>query len=345
MSHIILSTSIIGAPSDSGESELVEINIYVESEDWMGHFNRLQVYRSTTGASGIFEEITDEAWSPPRLPRGAGDPPVSPVSAPLVNLVGRELLLLVNSDMVTITFTGSDPLTFGQAATQIAAQSNHRLSSYVDALGNLVIESALPGLGSRLEVLNSEGAFILGLPSMRPDSLETGKDPRPMLVQSQEVFRLVDIFGSREYYYKTRFYNTVTEAVSEFTIPFKPKPVGITPSNIVIGFLDIVYPNGNCWVGAEVHVYSESTGPLYEDRLIGSNRTVKYTDEEGHVEFNVVRGARLTLSVQGSNLVRTLTVPTDPALKKFNFLNPAIADEDVFKVSVPDIITAERRTL
>jgi hypothetical protein len=343
VSSIILSTTAL---SYQGGESSVDINIFVEDEDWLGIYNRLQVFRSKTGSSGPFEEITDEAWSPPRIPHDAGDPPSPAVTGSYVNLVGETLDLLVDHDVtVSVTFTGSNPLSFAQAAAQITAQGLMLVSSYVDEAGQLVVEAARPGLDSRLTVIPGDAAFILGLPTMEPGASASGKEPRLNLVPNQVTYLLRDTFGSTEYFYKTRFLNAVTGAQSEATLPSSPRPSGITPPNVVIGFLDLVYPSGGPWEGAEVYVYQDVTGPLVEGKLTGTARTVKYTDAAGHVEFELIRGQRLTVSVQGSNFVRTLTVPTDPEIKKFNFFAVSVAEPDVFTVSVPNIITAERRTL
>lgn len=344
MSSIILSAALFD--TTAGGSEQVDLNISVNEADWAGHFDRLQVYRSTIGPAGPFEEITDANWSRPRIPKNASDAPSSPVTGPLINIVGVELGLLINDNLLIVTFTGSNPLSFAQVASQISSQSGSRLSAYIDSEGGLVIEAIQPGLASRLSIILSEGAILLGLPTMEPDSLTTGKDARPNLVLGQETYALRDYFGSRDYDYRTRFLNSTTGAQSEPSVSSSPtNAVGVSTSNVIIGFIDLVFQDGNALEGAEVHLYTDSGGSLVDGKLVTGASIVKYTDEAGHVEFQVVRGQRLTVSIQGTNHVRTFTTPTDPAIKRFNFLDPTIADQDVFTVSVPEIIAAERRTL
>lgn len=343
MSSIILSTQLLETTSDTQE---VDINLVVGDEDWVGYFNRLQVFRSTSGESGPFEEITSDVWSPPRIPKSGGDQPSSPVTGQLVNIVGKELSLVVGLDPLTVTFTGSDPLTYAQVASQITAQSSARLVSYVDSSGIVVLEGVYPGLDSRLSVLESEAAIILGLPFEGPDSTATGKDPRLALVPGQSSYSLRDTFGSRDYFYRSRFLNAVTGGQSEASVSHSPKnAVGLAVSSIIIGYADLVDVAGKAIEGAEVSLHNEYSGALIAGKLVTGRTTVEYTDESGHVEFHVVRGQRVTVSVQGTNIVRTITVPTDPAVDTFSLFDPAIADDDVFKVAVPELITAERRTL
>lgn len=339
MSNIILSTQLVAIDD---EVEQVNITLFVEEEDWIGHFNQLQVFRSISGDSGPFEEITDEFWAPPRLPQGGGDRPLSPVTGALINIVGETLELTIDNDPVVVTFTGSNPLTFAQVATQITSQGLGRVASYVDADGELVIEGVFPGLSARLVLEAGDGAVALGLEAGEA----IGKDSRINLVPGQVVYGLTDTFGSRDYFYRSRFLNTVTGGQSASSVSHSPKNVvGVTVDNVIIGYLDLVSLSGKPQQRQEVCVYNEYMGAPVDGRLVVGGSVVKYTDESGHVEFNLVRGQRLTVSIQGTNLVRTITVPTDPAVKLFSLFDPSIGEQDVFRVAVPDLIVAERRAL
>ena len=339
MSSVVINASL----NESDETpQRVDLRAFVTEADWAGSFNRLQFYRSKTGPSGPFEEMTGSTWLAPRIPSSAGDAPTSPVTGALVNVVGTSLELLINEQELTITFTGSNPLSLSQAATQVSTQSNGKLSSYVDSEGQLVIESVQPGLSSRLAVLESEAATILELPIEDV----TGRDARPNLVSGQTVYELTDYFGSREYYYRTRFYSSLTGARGEPSVSSTPKNAnGVNASNIIVGYVELAQQSGGVWEGAEVHIYNEGGGPLVDGKLVGGATVKKLTDESGRVEFQVVRGQRLTIVVQGTVHIRTVTVPTDPAIETFNFFDPSIADDDVFRVSVPELVTAERRSL
>lgn len=339
MPSVVINASL----NESDETpQRVDLRAFVAEEDWAGSFNRLQFHRSKTGPSGPFEEITWSTWLAPRIPSNAKDAPTSPVTGALVNVVGTDLELLINEQELTVTFTGSDPLSLSQVATQISTQSNGKLSSYVDSEGQLVIESVQPGLSSRLAVLESEAATILELPIEDV----TGRDPRHNLVSGQTVYELTDHFGSREYYYRTRFYSSITGARGEPSVSSTPKNAnGVSASNIIVGYAELAQQSGSVWVGAEVHIYVEGGGPLVDGKLVGGATVKKLTDESGRVEFQVVRGQRLTVVVQGTTHVRTITVPTDPAIEVFSFFDPSIADDDVFKVAIPEIVVAERRSL
>lgn len=343
MTDVLISAS---AHAFSSEVSQVDITVFVQDSDWSGLYNKLQVFRSTQGEAGPYEELTDDVWSPPRLPQDGGDPPNPSVTGGLVNIVGKELQLLINYDTLIVTFTGSDPLTLTQVASQIATQSTGRLTSYVASDGRLIIENVWPGLMSRLEVLESDGATILNLPV---GESARGRDPRFSLVPGQQYYALRDYFGSSDFFYRSRFYNTVTGAQSDPSTAVGADPaqsINAGIDNVVIGYVNLLRSTGKPHVGAEVRVYNEFSGLTPIAAVVTGGDLIEFTDESGHAEFSLIRGQKVTVSVQGTPLVRSVTVPTDPSVKLVDLLlDPSIGDPDVFKAMVPDLIVAERRTL
>jgi hypothetical protein len=69
------------------------------------------------------------------------------------------------------------------------------------------------------------------------------------------------------------------------------------------------------------------------------------TDSSGRVEFPLVRGLGVTVSVAGTSLVRDITVPVDITVDIFNLFDPTIGTDDNFRVQVPELDYAIRRTL
>ena len=345
MIEIILSTTNAAA---EGETELVALGIVTQESDWSGVYNRLQIFRSTQGDGGPFEELTAASFQRPRLPIDGGDQPASPVAGALVNIVGTTLDVEIGMPdiTVTVTFTGSDPLTYEQVAGQITAQGQGFITSYVDADGDVVIEGTYPGSLSRIRIPESEGAVRLGLPVTEPDNTAQGKGARPSLIPGQTRYIYNDGFGSRDYFYRTRFLNAQSQVQSDFSISYSAsKGLGLEPENVILGYALLVSNSGEAFQGGEVRVYTEFDGLLNAGHVVAGGDVIKYADENGRVEFQLVRGHKVTFAIQGTSIVRTITVPTDPSLQSFNLLDPAISDDDIFKAVVPEIITAERRSL
>jgi len=329
-------------------SEIVQLSIVVKNEDFDGFFDQLQVWKSRQGPSGPYEELTADVWRPARIPKLASDPPLSPVTGANVNIVGKALQLRVTEkDDIVVVFTGTDPLTYATVASQITTQGLQRLISYVTKEGEIAIQTTDAGTGAALRVVGGDAAAILGLPTTEPQSLAFGRDARIPLIRYQTVYSFTDVHGNSKYFYKTRFYNSGNTAVSEFSAPIGVgAAVGIQNPNLAAGFIDMVTADGKPIANQEVRLSIKFTGTLVEGRALAASDIIRRTDDNGHVEFVLVRGQEVVVAIIGTDLVRDIVVPLDQNIKVFNLLDPTISTQnDYFKARVPDIIFAERRTL
>lgn len=336
--------------TETETSEVVQLELVVNDEDFVGLFDRLEVWRSITDAAGPYEELTTSpAFKPARIPKAASDPPVPAVTGASVFIVGELLTFKVNESIdVPIVFTGSDPLDFSTIAGQIISQGLGLVSSYVDSTGLLVVQTITTGVGTSLRIVDQgNAAAILSLPTTEPDSLAFGKNARISLLTGQQTYSFVDPFSSSTYFYKTRFSNSATGAVSEFSIPFSVgQAIGITQDNIACGTVELVSIDGKPLQDLEVRIFAQFNGSIVDAKTVAGGDLVKSTDENGKVEFSLVRGQKLTVAIMGTDLTREIIVPTDTSIKTFNLLDPSIVTgDDVFKVQIPDIVFAERRSL
>lgn len=329
--------------------QVVTLQLSAPESEWSpSHFDRLEVWRSMLGPNGPYEELTAAAWSGPRLPQGAGDPPAIPVMGRFETIVGKTLEVLLNErERITVTFTGTDPIQRGTIAAQITSQSLGRLFSYVLSDGSMVVESLESGGQAILRILPSEGAGILGLPSTEPESVAYGHDARLLLVSGQDFYSFLDPHGSSTAFYRTRYSTSSNDNVSAFSAPIPAQSV-LPLEDLVTGFLDLVDTAGRPLPNREVRVESSFNGLVVSDRTVvpvSSPQTSKLTDKNGHVEFLFVRGLVLTVGISGTNLARKITVPPNPAVKKFNLFDPSVGKDDLFSVTVPDVDFAFRSTL
>jgi len=338
--------SPLGRQTTSTE-EVINLAVYLSDEDFVGVYDRIEIWRSKGTQSGPYEEITSPKMATARIPKGAEDAPSVAVDGPSAVLVDKDVSFLVNNtSAISVVFTGTDPLTFAQAAEQITAASV-LLNSYVTAEGMLVAETIAVGTEAVLSVTGGEAASILGLPTEDPDATAYGKDARPVLSEGVGQYTFTDLRGSSDYYYKIRLSHSQTGAVGEFSLPYSVgAQVGLSPTSLIRGTIDLVQQNGKPAVGYAVTTHSEFNGVIVDGKaMIGGQDGYTITDEAGHSEFMLVRGQKVSISIPGSSMYRTITVPTDPALTTFNMLDPNIADEDIFKVQVPNIVVASRRSL
>lgn len=334
---------LIGETSDIA---LVELSVVLEASDFIPTYDRLEIWRSRSLVEGPYEELTTNGWRPARVPHDAADPPASPVTGPQVNIVGSTLELLVDrKTTVTVTFTGTDPLTYSAVASQITTQGLELITAYVATGGKLVVQTKKAGLSSLLEVTGGTAAPLLGLSTTAPTNLGFGLDPRIHLVEGQNAYTLVDYFSSRSYFYRTRFRNQLLGTTSAFEAPVSAeKPVGLPSASLVVGQAYVIDMEGRPLEGVEVQVHTPFNGFSSSGKTVADRQLLKSTDRNGLVQFTLVRGQRVTVSMMGTDLVKQIDVPTDLTMKIFDLFSGG-PELDYFKVIKQEIPFATKRSL
>lgn len=343
-----MATTILISPlgrQTSPTSEAIKLDILATDSTLFDSYDRIEVWKSTTGEGGIYFELTSGSYEPARLPIYADSPPDSQPSGPNVFVVGSSIVFSVNQrGLIQVTFSGTDPLTYLQVAQQITDQSSGNLLGYITDLGLLAVQTILSGVNALLSVKTlTDKAVNLRL---YPGTSSQGKDARLTLTSGTSRYAFNDPFGSSTYFYKIRFRNSFSGSVSEFSLPQGVRTrSGVDSSNLVSGIADLVQSDGRPLINQAVSLHSEADGSLIDGRFLAGTDVSKLTDINGHVEFVLVRGQKFTVSVPGTSLYREITAPIDPAVQVFNLFDPDIASDDVFKVSIPKIVVAERRSL
>lgn len=339
-----MTTTIAVQPLEEQEGatgDVIQLDIFLRDVDTT--FDRLEVWRSRSGESGPYEELTAVNPGFPRIPESALDQPLTPVVGPSAILDTLTLELLSGDDEVIITFAGADPITFGDAATQVNAQGLGLVSAYVDAEGAFVLEGSIVGTLGRLEVTGGDAAPNLGLVI---GALAFGHDARLSLIPGQSRYLFKDLRGNKEYFYRTRTRNASNGSVGEFSRAFSvASKFGLARENVIVGTVDLIRLDGRPLVGREVRLHTSFNGTVIDGKVMTGGDVLTLTDEDGHAEFRLVRGQKVTVAIPGTNLFREITVPTDPAVESFGLLDPDVSGPDVFKVAIPDLVVAERRSL
>jgi hypothetical protein len=328
--------------------ELIQLRILIAEADWSGLYDRLEVWRSKSLPEGPYEELTGSGWIPARVPSTASDQPDTPPSiVPEANLNGLDLQVRVDDeDDVLITFSGVDPISFSDAVSQVVSASAGRLSAYLTQTSDFVVEGVHAGTAATLEVTGGEAAPLLGLFLDNPENYGRGKDARLLLIGGKEEYTFLDSLGSREYYYKTRFRNSITGVTSEFSIAFSTSTSpGISASNVITGYVDLVSGDGKPLVNHLVQIFAPTQATLVEGKLITSGQQSSKTNSRGHVEFSMIRGVTYVVSIVGTSIVREIQAPTSSSVKIFSLLEGIGNDEDAFAVQIPNVVYAERRSL
>lgn len=341
MTTTIAITSIHGQqpPTD----EVVALQLFIDPADYQGVYDQLEIWRSILGGSGPYEELTASSNAPAEIPQGAAAPSV--LAGPTLPLAGKMLLLRVDEVRdLAVTFTTD--MTYAQAAHQVQLQGLNTVDAFVSVLGEFVVVSVEVGTLARLRVLGGDAAPLLRLPTTEPESMSRGRDARIPLTPALS-YTYVDWFGSRRYYYKTRFRNRDNGAVSDYSQTFSGGPeVLVPPTDLVVGELTVLQPSGQPLINQEVRMVLTSLRISSSGVLVTGSDLIGMTDAKGHVEFLLLRGTEFSVSVPGTSIFRKIRVPLNPLNGRFNLLAPEVGlEDDNFKVAVPQIVTAERRTL
>jgi hypothetical protein len=330
-------------------NQKVELDLFADEPAWTGHFDRLEVWRSRSLEGGPYEPLTTDTWRPARIPSDIEGTPVAS-SGPNINLAGRTLELEVcESISISIAFTGPDPITWGDAAAQITTSALGLVRSYIlSTIGGLalVVESEGPGLQAILRVVGGDAAPLLGLPTTEPDSVSFGRDPRIPLISGHSRYAFTDPNGAPEYFYKTRYFNSTSRKTSGFSLALRaPAIARLGSAALVRGVLNLADAAGNPVANRTVLVHLKLQAKQVEGRVIVGGPSSKTTDKNGTVEFMLVRGTSITVSVAGTDLARDVDVPRDPTIERFNLLDPAYGKDDLFAVQRPNISYAARRAI
>jgi hypothetical protein len=310
----------------------------------MSGYNRVEVWKSILGESGPYFALSADTW------RGAVLPPditaESALTGPLVNIAGKKLDLLVNSKWpISVTFTGPNPRTYLQCATQITAASPALIKAFVDTNGALGIRTVPAGGNVKLEIVGGDAAPLLGLP-VAPNNVAFGYDPHVPMFAGVFSYVFQDYYWENTAYYRTRFSNSLTGIHSEFSTPFSASDkLGIDPANIVLGYVNLLRPDGRPSERQEVTVFNSYNAQILGDFSVVGGPKVLYTDDMGYAEFPLIRGITVDLGIGGTNMIRRVNVPADPAVIRFNMLDPDYGVDDNFTVQQASLPYAQRGSL
>lgn len=342
-----MSGAVSPAAPSVATAQALQLDIFVDAAAWEGLFDSLEVWRSRITDGGPYEPLTGDGWAAARVPAGvSGAAPAVPETGPSVALSGKTLFLLVNEKtQLSVVFTGLDPITFGSAASQITSGGLSLVKAFVLS-NNLVIETIQPGSGTILRVVGGDAAPLLGLMTTEPGSLGFGRDARIPLVRGIGNYLFTDLNGDKEFFYKTRFFNTLTRVASDFSLPFTGNFLtSVSPQSLVRAVVDVVDQNGNAVSGQKILVYNRFSGMQIEGKTNVGGPLEASTNNDGHAEFLLLRGSQVTVALPGTNIVRDVVVPTDQTIQTFSLLDAAYGKDDLFNVQRPDIAFAARRSL
>lgn len=249
------------------------------------------------------------------------------------NLTGLPLIISFDGGPEkTILFTGSNP----KNITDVIAAINAVIPGVASELGNtnkLKITSPITGTESSILITANAAASVLGLASIK----ENGKGSYPLLSASTEEYKFVDFDGFDYFWYKTRFYNTETEAFSDFSEPRKGGVEDvIPPSNLMKCFLYLADGRGKPIIDRRIMIVPISSVQVTNDNLHvytvlpSVDNIYMVTDELGYAEIMLIKGQTVKIFIEGTTFQREVSIPTSGS--SLNLLTAAIAAPDPFTI-------------
>lgn len=279
-------------------------------------YNRLLLYKSITGASGDYTAITDLA---------AAAAVLTGVRRELFSLNGKTLLF--NSDGVVKTATFTTEITATDVAAKIQADTGIVTTNYS---GYIRITSGTTGTASTLEIVDSsEGGVGIGL---YEEDWATGKAAAPVLVAGTMLYVIPDYNGSSEFWYKYRYYSTVTGATSDISAPFQARAYeGISAANLIYGTAQFVNSEGLPIPNLLIKVRQKFLKSVESKIVCSPDENLYYSSSSGEVIIPFIKGSYVTVTVENTRLVRDFTVPS--AGSSFDLLGASLGLYDELGIS------------
>lgn len=306
---------------------VVRLDIHVDQPiDTAVLYTSIQVWRSPDrlGVSSPYVEIAAESQTNAFLDGGEVGP---------WDLNGLSITITVDAGPATVVQFAGSALVLSDVINTINEAFPGLASESGEDTGLLRLTSPTYGTPSSIQVTASTAATRLGLTISKVN----GKGAYPLLAQTTEEYEFVDFDGDDAYWYKTRFYNTKTGAVSEFSAPQRGAVPDVVPeSSLVLCFVYLADGTGSPIVGRRVILIPTGQVQITNDVdqvygiLSSVDRITLITDDAGYAETNLVRGQTFKMFIEGTTFHREVAILAVGA--ELNLLTAAAAADDPFTI-------------
>lgn len=306
---------------------VVRLDIHVDHPiDTAVLYTSIQVWRSPDqlGAPTPYVEIAAESQTKASLDGNEEGP---------WDLNGLSLVITVDSGPATVVQFSGSSLVLADVLAAINDEFPGLASESGEDTGLLRLTSPTYGTPSSIQVTASTAATRLGLAVEKVN----GKGAYPLLAQTTEEYEFVDFDGDEAYWYKTRFYNTRTGAVSEFSSPRRGAVPDVIPdSSLVLCYVYLADGTGAPIVDRRIILVPTGQVQITNDNdqvygiLPGVDRIILTTDDSGYAETNLVRGQRFKMFIEGTTFHREVTIPA--VVTELNLLTAAASADDPFTI-------------
>jgi hypothetical protein len=311
----------------------ITIKIYVpDVTNVLLSFDIMQVQRSKLG-----DPYTDAAF----ITTTAAAAPVltGTTEGPFSGLSGEQLKVKVNGGAEqTVTFISADPISLTNALGEIN-DAIADLTAANDGTGKVELTGNLTGTEGTIEVTGGGAAAILGLSQV----IVHGTDQHIGLQAGVDEYSYSDLSGEASYWYRTRYYNSSTSTYGGWSDWIQGSTgAAVAASELIVGKIQVADIDGSALSDLKVtlvNVYSPLTADGYF--LAGRSKQIE-TDGSGLAETTLIKGMVLDVVVEGTSIIRRITVPSTGT--EFDLLDASLVTDDPFQIQVPDLPSAVRRS-
>jgi hypothetical protein len=287
-------------------------------------FSTIEVWRSDDFGNSFFE-IT----GPTPLHAVAKAKPANTQ----YRLGGTSLEFLVDEQLYVVSFDQALPTWTPQ---QVVDRINQVAIGYASLSADGVPQITSEGVGrlAMVEVTKCESldlGFVVG--AVR------GVDVRLPLLASHPLYVYPDLTADKYARYKWRVSSNGNEPIGLFSSVQDGVVPPADPSKISVALARFIDAMG-CPQQRSVIVASEAA-PTSSGYIVDGNSVSVPSDEEGFLQLPLIRGAKVRIGIEGTSVVRMITVPSAPS---FDLIQALSEVPDSFTVmTVPPILT--RRSL
>ncbi len=162
---------------------------------------------------------------------------------------------------------------------------------------------------------------------------------RTALATNRVDYTFTDLDGSdSDSRYKYRFSANGEAPFSGWSKNVKPVPAATDPAKISLGYATFIDIAG---APTKATIIVANEGAMVNGSVVYGPRPMVYeADEQGYVQIPLLRGAKVVVAIEGTGVVRTITVPNTQI---FDLMGALAEAPDMFTVqTTPPLLT--RRT-
>lgn len=160
-------------------------------------------------------------------------------------------------------------------------------------------------------------------------------DTRIVLVDGATIYNYYDVAGTSARRYRWRFSANGAAPISSYSQHHNGKPMPVAGAQLSVATARFTTLDGR--PARRKMIFAVESQTEVGDFSIGQDTLSVESDENGYLQIPLVQGAVVRVAIEGTSIVRTITVPSTPS---FNVLQAVADAPDEFTVqTVPPLLT------